>query len=66
MCICIVLINDKPKLIEKSSIQFIDAGDFDNDGKLEFLFKLDTGFLVTYILFYNEFKKSVKFEVFSN
>ncbi|MCP3658811.1 MAG: hypothetical protein GY830_00240 [Bacteroidetes bacterium] len=63
---CIALINGKPKLIGKSNIEFIDAGDYDNNGKIEYLFKFDTGFVINYILFYDNFEKQIEFEVFSS
>ena len=50
----------------KSCIEFIDAGDFDNDKKIEFLFRRDTGFTINYILFYDNFEKYVESEVFSS
>jgi len=56
---CVVLIDGNPQIIQSSNIIFLDAGDYAKNGKVEFLFKYESGFYDGYVLFYDEFRKSV-------
>jgi hypothetical protein len=45
-----------------SGMKFLDAGDYDNDGRPEVVFMIDRYDLGGYVLFYDDFKKNAAFE----